>query len=58
LEYWNNGFWNTGKAGLMSMLVLKIKVKWITSYKNQYSSIPLFHYSRIEAKTQTSKVTL
>jgi len=41
---------------LMAIIVLTIKLKIDNnSFINQYSIIPLFHYSMIEAETQTSK---
>jgi 23S rRNA A1618 N6-methylase RlmF len=40
----------------MAIIVLKIKLKMDKNFKNtHYSIIPPFHYSMIEAKTQTSK---
>jgi|GEM_PF-1811406 len=40
----------------MAIIVLKIKLKMDNTFKKtHYSIIPPFHYSMIEAKTQTSK---
>jgi hypothetical protein len=53
LEKWGLGYWS---VGLMAIIVLTIKLKMDNTFKKtHYSIIPLFHYSMIEAKTQTSK---
>jgi hypothetical protein len=46
LEKWVLGYWS---VGLMVVIVLTIKLKMVnTLKKNQYSIIPIFHYSMIK----------
>ncbi len=63
LECWNAGILEKWvleycNVGLMVEFVLPIKLNRQHPFKNHYSIIPLCHYSMIEAKTQTSNITL
>jgi hypothetical protein len=55
LEYWNDGIMGSGKMG--QWLIGKISLdreanKCVTSFKNQHSNIPPFHYSMRQAKNR------
>jgi len=59
LEYWNDGFWDTGLLGYWFAEGGTIKIVMDNILlKNHYSIIPLFHYSMNGVKTQTSNNTL
>jgi len=61
LECWNDGIMGPGKMG--QWFIGKIPLdkdinKRVTSFKNQHSIIPPFHYSMYEAEAQASKKSL
>jgi hypothetical protein len=55
MENWVLGY---GCVGLMIRGAIKLKMDIILNNKPHYSIIPLFHYSTIEAKSQTSKIPI
>ncbi len=66
LEYWNDGIMgdlvlNNVEGGKMGQRFIDRKPiendigKKVSSFKNQHSIIPLFHYSMCEAKTSCVK---
>jgi hypothetical protein len=60
MEYWKDEVMRLGycNVGLTAIIVFTAKLKMADILKkNHYSIIPLFHYSLIEAETQTSDNT-
>jgi len=54
LEKWVLGYWS---VGIIALRGGRIKLKTDNFLlKTQYSIIPIFHHSMIEAKTQPSKI--
>jgi hypothetical protein len=64
MERWNNGFWESGQMGKWNIgnIPLDNVVKNIhqkrNSFINQYSTIPLFHYSIIPWVRQNHQASI
>ena len=72
MEWWNTGLWASGSKSLrlgekmVNWVIGKIHIykkvqdfyKWITSFENQNSNIPLFHYSIIPCMRQKKHASI